>query len=185
MKKDLSKYSKQLSFILRHHPEKYSIVLNKEGYAEVNSILSVLGITREELEYIVDTNDKKRFSFNTDKSKIRAAQGHTINVSIEMKKVLTPGVLYHGTKKHFLSSILKEGLKSMERLHVHLSKSKEVAINVANRRSGETIILLIDGNKMVKDGYELFESENGVVLTKSVPSKYISYEGEKEKKESI
>lgn len=173
MNKELKKISKTLSYILRHKPEKFDIKLDKNGWVLVEDILDRLKTDQETLEVVVETNDKKRFAFNDDKTSIRASQGHSIDVDVELKKCVPPFTLYHGTKKQFVDTIKKEGLKAMNRQYVHLSKDTETAEIVAGRRSGDDVILEIKARAMYADKVDIFLSENGVYLVKEVDSKYI------------
>ncbi len=165
--------SRQLSYILRHHPESIGAVLNKDGYIETSVILDKLDLSIEELESIVDNNDKKRFAFNVDKTLIRANQGHSVKVKIEYKTVIPPTVLYHGTPTKNIAIIMKQGLQKMSRHAVHLSKDIETAKKVGARR-GDFVILQIDTKQMLKNGFKFVISENGVYLIDEVPAKYIS-----------
>ena len=128
----------------------------------------------ETLEEVVITNDKQRFAFNDDYSKIRANQGHTVNVDLEFELTQPLDFLYHGTVEKFLDSIKTNGLQKMQRLHVHLSKDLETATRVASRR-GKPIILKVNAGKMFEDGCVFYLSKNGVWLCDEVPSKYIEY----------
>jgi putative RNA 2'-phosphotransferase len=128
----------------------------------------------EELLEIVSTNDKQRFAFNEDATKIRASQGHSVEVELGLEAQAPPDMLYHGTVVRFLENIKATGLQKMQRRHVHLSKDKETALKVGNRR-GEAIILSIYSGAMHRDGFTFFLSENGVWLTDNVPEKYILF----------
>ncbi len=165
--------SKKLSYILRHNPGSIGIELDKNGWAKVSDILDNLSIARKELIEIVENNDKQRFSFNEDKTMIRANQGHSISVDLEFKTATPPVVLYHGTVGKFVASILKEGLQKRNRNHVHLSQDKDTAIKVGSRR-GIPVILIIDSKSMYRDNFKFYKSENGVWLTDEVPTKYIT-----------
>lgn len=169
--------SKFLSLVLRHKPEKIGIKLDENGWADVSELLSKMknGITMEILEEIVVTNDKQRFAFNEDKTKIRANQGHSINVDLELKVLVPPNMLYHGTAERFIKSIMETGLDKRNRTHVHLSQNYDTAISVGSRY-GKPVILKIDTKKMSEDGYIFYLSENNVWLTDSVPVKYITKE---------
>lgn len=127
----------------------------------------------EQLEYIVLNNDKKRYSFNEDKSKIRARQGHSINVDVELKEAEPPEFLYHGTADRFLDSIMSDGLVPKSRLYVHLSKDEATAEKVG-KRHGKPVVLKIETGRMAEDGFKFYLSENEVWLTKTVPPKYLS-----------
>ena len=124
------------------------------------------------LEEIVRTDNKQRYSFNEDKTLIRANQGHSISVDVELKKAVPPDILYHGTGEKYVSSIDKEGLLPKSRLYVHLSKDEDTAVNVG-KRHGKPVVYKVDARKMQEDGFEFFLSVNGVWLTNEVPVKYI------------
>lgn len=177
MKSNLVRVSKFISLVLRHRPDKIGLKLDAHGWANVSDLLnkaqSHCKFSFDELCEVVATNEKKRFAFNEDKTMIRASQGHSIEVDLEMKSVLPPAVLYHGTAYKNLTYIKKQGLKKMNRNHVHLSPDWQTAWNVGTRH-GAAVILTIDCKAMVKDGYKFYQSENDVWLTDCVPSKYIS-----------
>lgn len=167
------------SLILRHKPEVINIKLDNQGYANVDELINGINksgryIDMEILEEIVRTDDKGRYSFNEDKTKIRANQGHSVKVDVGLKECEPPKVLYHGTAKRFLNSIFKEGLQKRSRLYVHLSINPLTALKVGERH-GESSLLEINSGKMYKDGYKFFVSENGVWLTDNVPVEYIRY----------
>lgn len=169
--------SKLLSYILRHKPEEYGIILDENGYTNVDELINKLNahnenINFEILQYIVDTNNKKRFAFNDDLTKIRASQGHSIEVELGYTEKQPPAILYHGTVEKFLPAIMKEGLQKMERHHVHLSADKTTAIKVGERR-GKPIILEIKSGEMYAAGYKFSLSDNGVWLTDHVTVEYI------------
>ena len=130
-----------------------------------------------ELTEIVDTNDKKRYEFDETRKHIRARQGHSVNVDVELKEVTPPDILYHGTATRFLEGIYRDGINSMTRLHVHLSDSIETA-KKTGARHGKPAVLSVDAGRMFKDGIRFFRSENGVYLTKAVDRKYIVSETE-------
>ncbi len=172
------KISKFLSLILRHKPETIGLMLDKNGWALVSEILSKTQIvfTKDELEEVVETNDKQRFVFNNDKTKIRANQGHSIDsLDLELKKQKPPLYLYHGTVPKFIDSIKTKGLLKMNRQYVHLSEDIETAKRVANRR-GIAIILKVKAEGLYKNKYEFYLSENDVWLTDNVPPKFIDFD---------
>ncbi|MEO6304845.1 MAG: RNA 2'-phosphotransferase [Bacteroidia bacterium] len=170
----LENKSRFLSLVLRHQPEKANLVLDKEGYAPVNKICSELKITISELNEIVETNDKKRFAYNENKTLLRASQGHSIkNVALTLEKVENPPQLFHGTKEEFLESIVKNGIIKGSRNHVHLSDNEKTAQTVADRRKGKSVILKIDVAFMRAEGIKFYKSENGVYLTDFIDPKYI------------
>ena len=172
--------SKFLSLVLRHKPKYINLELDENGWAEVNELIEKakskhMHFSFNELKDVVATNDKQRFAFNEDHSKIRANQGHTVKtVDLKFEPVQPPEFLYHGTVDKFLESIKKMGLDKRRRQHVHLSQDLDTATKVGNRR-GEAIILKIASAKMYEDGFEFFCSENGVWLTNKVPVTYIQF----------
>lgn len=172
-KKDTSKY---LSLILRHRPDVIGITLDKYGWAKVAEVLDGINKTQfidmEMLEEIVRTDNKQRYSFNEDKTLIRANQGHSVQVDVELEKKEPPEVLWHGTGEKYRASIEAEGLIAKSRLYVHLSADYETAVSVGSRH-GEPVVYRILTNNMVQDGYDFFVSQNGVWLTKTVPAKYL------------
>ena len=175
--KDKKSASRFMSLILRHEPERIGIALDKNGWADTNELL--VGLNRngydvglKELKEIVASNDKQRFKFNEDNTKIRANQGHSVAVEVKMEELEPPVVLYHGTATRFLGAIKKGGLISKNRLHVHLSDDKETALKVGARH-GKSVILTINSHKMYEDGFKFYLSDNGVWLTDVVPVKYI------------
>ena len=173
----LTDTSKFLSLILRHKPETIGIKLDEHGWADVSELISGISKTRpfdmKMLEEIVRTDNKQRYSFNENKTLIRANQGHSIPVDVELEKKTPPEFLYHGTGEKFVSSIDKEGLLSKSRLYVHLSKDTDTAVKVGSRH-GKPVVYRVAAGKMADEGLELFLSVNGVWLTKAVPAEYLS-----------
>lgn len=171
---NLVKLSKRLSYLLRHNPE--NLDMDTYGWVSVDEILNKLDVTFVILDEIVKDDDKNRYSFNETKNKIRANQGHTIDVDLGLKETIPLKYLYHGTSPIYYKDIIKSGgLSKMKRNHVHLSKDKETAYTVGKRHSKhlDPLILIIDAEKMYKDGYKFYLSDNGVWLTEYVPKKYI------------
>lgn len=167
--------SRQISYLLRHNPEDLDI--DKEGWVRTNDLMFKLKITLEFLKGIVDNNDKKRFAFNDDMTKIRANQGHSkkLDVKIKYKTIRFPQTYYHGTALMNVDSIMTYGLSPKNRKHVHLSQDIETAKKVASRHSISIVILSIDGAAMSADNsYKLYMSENNVVLVDYVAPKYIT-----------
>ena len=168
--------SRFISLILRHKPETIGITLDEHGWSNVKDLIEGIKKTRpfdmDMLEEIVRTDNKQRYSFNEDKTLIRANQGHSIPVDVELKKAVPPDILYHGTGEKYVSSIDKEGLLPKSRLYVHLSNDEETAVNVG-KRHGKSVVYKVDARKMQEDGFEFFLSVNGVWLTNEVPVKYI------------
>lgn len=172
--KDKKEISRSLSYWLRHKPG--DLILDKNGWCSTESILLKTSISMEELEDIVETNNKKRFSFNDDKTKIRANQGHSIKVDVQLEKKIPPVTLYHGTSPKNYESIKKKGLEKRNRNHVHLSDNKFTATSVGSRHcknNEKPKIIEIDTRQMVKDGVDFFLSANGVWLTDKVDKKYL------------
>ena len=171
--KELSRF---LSLILRHKPETIGIKLDEHGWADVQELIDRIGKTHrfsmDMLEKIVAEDDKQRYSFNEDKTLIRANQGHSINVDVELKKASPPEMLWHGTGEKYVSLILKGGLITKSRLYVHLSKDYETAIKVGSQH-GKPVVFKVYAGRMAEDGYEFFLSENGVWLSKHVPKEYL------------
>ena len=170
------KTSRYISYILRHDPESAGITLDEHGWADVSELIAAVNKRRkldmEMLEEIVRTDDKQRYSFSEDKTLIRANQGHSFPVDVELETVTPPDVLYHGTAERFTESIDATGLVPMSRLYVHLSGDMETAVNVG-KRHGEPFVYKVDAARMHADGYEFYRSVNGVYLTKSVPKEYL------------
>jgi len=169
--------SKTLSYILRHHPEAFDIKMDSHGWADVDELISQMRkrgriINREILDRIVRENDKKRYSYNENKTKIRANQGHSIPVDLDLLPVAPPDILYHGTAEASLDSIRKNGIMKMSRNHVHLSIDTETAFEVGSRH-GKPVILTIDTKKMYNDGIDFYLSENNRWLCEYIPFKYV------------
>jgi len=172
--KSVLSLGKRIAYILRHNPKSIKSEIDKNGWMNTDELLAGLDIDLETLEKIVELDNKKRYSFNDDKTKIRANQGHSIFIDLQLEPAEeVPIILYHGTKQHFKESIMKKGLVPLTRQHVHLSEDQDTAIDVADRRKGESIILIIDSKKMKEDGFSFYKSENDVWLTDHVDPKYI------------
>ncbi|MDR0230066.1 MAG: RNA 2'-phosphotransferase [Flavobacteriaceae bacterium] len=174
-KKTIGKF---ISLILRHEPSKIGLVLDTNGWANVEELIQKCGkhrvvFSRKELDEIVATNNKSRYSFDETGTKIRANQGHSIDVDLELQAIVPPEYLYHGTADRFLGAIKVEGIRKMSRQHVHLSQDKETAVTVGSRH-GKVIVLTILTGQMHKDGVLFYQSANGVWLTDFVDKKYIS-----------
>lgn len=175
---DLKKTSVFISLILRHKPEVIGITLDCHGWAKVDELIEGINasgkysIDMSMLEEIVRTDNKQRYSFNEDRTKIRANQGHSVNVDVELKEVVPPEILYHGTGEKYVASINAEGLKPKSRLYVHLSKDAETAVTVGSRH-GKPIVYTVASGEMHRQGYTFYLSENGVWLTKNIPVEFI------------
>lgn len=176
------KLGKFLSLVLRHNPDAAGISLDEHGWADVQELLdgvcrSGRQIDMETLERIVRENNKQRYSFNEDHTKIRANQGHSLSVDVELRAVKPPQYLYHGTAERFLSAIQREGIKKMTRQYVHLSGDFQTAIEVG-RRHGSPVVITINAEAMAHDGVRFYRSENGVWLCEYVAPEYFLREGE-------
>lgn len=172
-----NKTSKFISLILRHNPGVIGINIDSHGWADVDKLITGIEkaghkINMDILEEIVRTDEKGRYSFNEDKTLIRANQGHSINVDVGLEEKEPPEFLYHGTADRFLPDILKEGLKPMGRLYVHLSRDEETAVKVG-KRHGKPVVLKIHSRQMYNEGIKFYLSENNVWLVKNVESRYI------------
>ena len=168
--------SKYISLILRHHPEIADVTLDSHGWAKVSDLIAGINKTRHidmaMLEEIVANDKKGRYSFSEDKKYIRANQGHSINVDVELEECEPPEILYHGTGMRFTLSINADGLNSGTRLYVHLSPDYDSAVKVG-RRHGKPAVYTVKSGEMFRDGYNFFRSVNGVWMTKEVPVKYL------------
>ncbi|MFM9445251.1 RNA 2'-phosphotransferase [Streptomyces acidiscabies] len=171
------KVSKYLSKHLRHQPERIGLRLDDAGWTEIDTLLRAAAdhgfpFTREELDHVVATNDKKRFAI--EGSRIRASQGHSVAVDLALPPTAPPPHLYHGTNAGALSAIRAEGLRPMNRHDVHLSPDRTTATRVGARR-GRPVVLTVDSGAMHRDGHVFQVSANGVWLTKAVPARYIRF----------
>lgn len=178
-RRELTRISKYMSMLLRHHPEAIGLDMDEHGWVKVNDLIEGIQENKSktfgmnELEEIVRTDEKQRYSFNADKTLIRANQGHSIQVDVELKKRTPPEILYHGTGEKYVASIDQQGLLSKARLYVHLSWDIETAIKVG-KRHGKVVIYKVDAKKMAEDGYDFYLSVNNVWLTYDVPVLYLS-----------
>ncbi len=175
--KENKRISKFLSFVLRHKPEIIDLVLDKNGWANTADLLEKMNknglqVNAEILAHVVATNSKKRFSFNEDKTCIRASQGHSIAVELDLEEAEPPEILYHGTGEKAVESILATGLEKRERQHVHLSSDIATA-RMVGQRHGKVKVLLIAAGEMRKDGFSFFISANNVWLIDHVPVRYL------------
>lgn len=178
MDKQLKHTSKFISLVLRHQPEEIDLHLDENGWANVSELLEKMNKKGIQIDFgtlntIVETNDKKRFAFNDDKTKIRASQGHSIDVNLELQPIAPPPVLYHGTTGKYLDSIFKTGLQKQSRQHVHLSATIETAKAVGGRH-GKPVILTVDAKAMQDEGFLFYLSANNVWLADEVPAQFIS-----------
>ncbi len=170
--------SKFLSKHLRHEPEALGLKLAPGGWVPVDELLAAAAragaaMTRQELQEIVATNAKRRFSFDDSGQRIRANQGHSVEVDLQLVPIAPPAVLYHGTGEGSLAAIKGQGLLRLSRHHVHLSADKQTA-HIVGSRHGRPVVLSIDAAAMHKDGFLFYRSENGVWLVDSVPPRYLT-----------
>jgi len=175
--KETTVLSKFLSLVLRHKPQIINLTLDANGWTSTEELLEKMNnagktIDIDILKYIVDTNTKKRFTFNNDFSSIRASQGHSVSVELGYTPQEPPAILYHGTAEKNIESILLSGIVKGNRHHVHLSSNTNTAINVGSRH-GKPVVIEVAAAKMHGDGYYFYISENGVWLTEHVPSQYL------------
>ena len=172
-KEDTSKF---ISLILRHKPETIGITLDEHGWANVDELIAGIAQTRPfdmaMLEEIVSTDEKQRYSFNDDHTLIRANQGHSIPVDVELEQKTPPELLYHGTGEKYTASINEQGLLPKSRLYVHLSADYDTAVKVGSRH-GKPVVYTVQAKAMQEDGCVFYQSVNGVWLTKHVPVRYL------------
>lgn len=177
-KKHLIRASKRLSLHLRHAPGDIGITLAPGGWVDVETLLAALrrnglNLTRAQLDEVVEGNDKRRFAFDDTGLRIRASQGHSVEIDLDLPAAIPPDVLYHGTVGRFLGLILTEGLRPMKRHAVHLSASVDTARTVGARR-GVPVLLSVDARGMAEAGHEFQVSANGVWLTATVPPEFLT-----------
>ena len=172
----LKETSKFISLILRHKPDVIGITLDEHGWANVDELITGMSKTHplnmSMLEQIVAEDEKQRYSFNEDKTLIRANQGHSIPVDVELEEKEPPEILFHGTGEKYVDSISREGLIPKSRLYVHLSADEETAVKVGQRH-GKPVVFKVKSGEMHRDGFKFYCSVNGVWLTKSVPVEYL------------
>ena len=172
----ITETSRYIALILRHKPETIDIKLDSHGWASVDDLIRGVSkthpLTVEMLEMIVEIDDKQRFAFNEDKTLIRANQGHSVSVDVELKETIPPKTLFHGTAEKYVDLIDKSGLIPKSRLYVHLSETVETAIKVGSRH-GKSVVYTVDTERMTADGFKFYLSVNGVWLTKRVPIEYL------------
>ena len=178
MLKNLKSISKFLSLVLRHHPEAIGLKLDAEGWANIEDLVRLAAahgrsVSRGLIAEVVRTSEKQRFALKDDGNYIRANQGHSVEVNLNLPPSEPPEVLYHGTSTRFLNSIKRDGLESRGRRYVHLSSNAHTARMVGSRH-GRPVVLKVDAKQMHADGFVFFLSENGVWLTDGVPPRYIS-----------
>jgi putative RNA 2'-phosphotransferase len=183
MTQDLIKPSKFLSLVLRHKPEEIGLALDGQGWADIDELIEKAGrhgmaLTRELVALIVETSDKQRFAVDGAGQRIRANQGHSVDVDLGLAPAEPPPVLFHGTAETSVAAIRAEGLKAGQRQHVHLSPDEGTAIRVG-RRHGRPAVLRIAAGRMRESGHVFFLSTNGVWLTEAVPVQFIEFQSDK------
>ena len=168
--------SKMLACALRHKPGEFGIELDAHGWAQVGPLVrgmkGKVEFSRDILEHIVATDPKGRYEFDTHHMRVRARQGHSVPVDVELERREPPAVLYHGTAARCLDKIMREGLKPMRRLYVHLSPDRQTALKVGSRH-GEPVVLKVDAAAMAAEGREFYLSRNGVWLTGPVEPRFL------------
>jgi putative RNA 2'-phosphotransferase len=174
---ELTTISKFMSLVLRHQPQKIGLVLDPAGWASVDDLLRLSAaagrpFTHDDLVDVVMTSDKQRFALGEDGLRIRANQGHTVDVELDLAALVPPDVLFHGTARRFLDAILREGLSRRARHHVHLTANRDTAIAVGTRY-GAPALLRIDAARMHADGHVFRCSANAVCLAEAVPARYL------------
>jgi putative RNA 2'-phosphotransferase len=174
---DQTSLSKFLALVLRHRPEALGVTLSNEGWVPVDELLAALAAHGRDvdfaaLERLVVESDKQRFAFSADRRRIRANQGHSVQVDLGLSPAQPPDILFHGTVARFLPSIHELGLHKGERQHVHLSASRELALIVGSRR-GAPVALEVDARAMTNAGHRFYSSTNGVWLTDHVPPQFL------------
>jgi len=175
----LVKTSKFLSLVLRHDPGRLGLTLDQAGWVDVAVLLGALAargrpLTRAQLDRVVAENDKQRFAYDADGARIRASQGHTVQVDLGYQDAEPPALLFHGTHPAALAAIWREGLRPMQRHAVHLSADADTATRVGARR-GRPVVLTVDAARMSADGHRFRVSANGVWLTDAVAPQYLGH----------
>ena len=182
MTRDLVKASKFMSLVLRHEPKRIGLVLDEQGWADIGELIERAGahgmaLTREVIAEVVATSDKQRFAIDETGQRIRANQGHSVEIDLGLEPSEPPTLLFHGTGEKSVAAIRTEGLKPGHRQHVHLSRDEETAIKVGSRH-GRPVVLRIAAGRMRERGHAFFLSTNGVWLTDCVPSQFIQFPNE-------
>lgn len=177
--KETIRTSKFLSLILRHEPERVGLTLGEAGWVEVDELLAAVSrhgkvLTLEQLQHVVATSDKKRFAFSEDGQRIRASQGHSVEIDLQYAPQTPPEFLYHGTATRFLEAIRKDGLQRMDRHDVHLSAETKITLQVGGRH-GKPVLLTIRAGEMHRAGHVFRCSANGVWLVQHVPPGFIDF----------
>ena len=177
MNNDDVRFGRFISLVLRHEPSAAGLTLDEHGWARVDALIAGMNargyqIDREALSRIVRENTKHRYSFNDDASLIRANQGHSVDVDVDLAEAIPPDVLYHGTTQRCVASIMAHGITRQSRQYVHLSLDVQTAISVG-KRHGKPVVMKVNAAAMVHDGHKFWLSANGVWLCEAVPPEYI------------
>lgn len=175
--KETTRLSKLLSLVLRHDPAQLGLTLDEQGWVSVDELLRQtqthrVPLTHESLLYIVETSPKQRFRFSDDQQRIRASQGHSVDVALGYVPVEPPAILYHGTADRHQAAIEQEGLRKMSRQHVHLSADIATARQVGSRH-GRPVVFVVDAAQLHAAGHPFYRADNGVWLTNEVPPQYL------------
>lgn len=175
MKNDIVEMGKELAFLLRHDKDaREQGIIDEHGWRHVSDLTKNHGYTKTLIDEIVATDNKQRYEYDTHKTRIRARQGHSINVNVDLTLIEDCDILWHGTSDRFIDSIKKEGLKKMSRNYVHLSPDLETAKIVGKRHGGNLLVIEINAKQMINDGIKIYKSNNGVYLTDYVEPKYFN-----------
>jgi putative RNA 2'-phosphotransferase len=181
MSKTIVSASKFISLVLRHQPELIGLPLDDAGWADIETLIRLSQthhpLTRAVIDEVVATNNKQRFAISDDGLRIRARQGHSIDIELGLEPIAPPGWLFHGTATTSVESIRREGLSKRSRQHVHLSADADTAISVGSRHGTPTILRIRTGD-MAAAGYTFYRSENGVWLTDAVPVDFIAFDND-------
>lgn len=174
--------SKFLSLILRHEPEAIGLRLDAEGWADVDELIARAAAhgkryDRELLRELVRNNDKQRFKLSDDGDRIRANQGHSIDIDLALAPIAPPASLYHGTATRHAAAIRTECLRKQSRQHVHLSPDRDTALKVGSRH-GRPVVLQVRAGEMHARGAAFFRADNGVWLTDAVAPEYLVWPDE-------
>ena len=169
--------SRFLSLVLRHRPEAIGIRLDRNGWAEVDVLIEAMNqhgrfIDHDTLKQIVAMDNKQRYTFSHDKKRIRASQGHSIDIDLNLTPTVPPEILFHGTDSGSIAQIKQQGLRPQKRNHVHLSTDLETAIRIGSRH-GKPVVLMVDAKKMYEHGQLFYLSENNIWLTDSIMPEYL------------
>ena len=179
MSYDSIKVSKFLSLVLRHEPERIGLTLDREGWADIGELIARakphgMAMTREVVLQVVATSDKQRFALDAARQRIRANQGHSVEIDLGLQPCEPPAILFHGTAAASVDSIRAEGLRPGQRQHVHLSPDEATATKVG-RRQGKPVVLRVQSGRMWAEGTKFYRSANGVWLTLAVPPGFIEF----------